>query len=43
MASMSKAIALTRQIALDPAEVLRMGLVVTCALALIAAGPFLPF
>ena len=40
---MAKAIALTRDLAANPLESLRMGIVAGCALALIAAGQVLPF
>jgi len=40
---MARALAYTRQIALDPAEAVRVIVVVACAAALIAAGPALPF
>ena len=40
---MAKAIALTKRITADPADVLRLAIVCTCAIALIAAGQGLPF
>jgi hypothetical protein len=43
MRVMTKAIALSRQIAFTGAEMLRSVIVVCCACALIAAGEALPF
>ena len=43
MSGMSKAIALSRTVALDSVELLRMAVVLGCAAALIAAGNALPF
>ncbi|HSG33247.1 MAG TPA: hypothetical protein VLA37_01845 [Sphingomonadaceae bacterium] len=40
---MARAIALTRQIASDRFELARSAIVCGCAIALIAAGRFLPF
>jgi hypothetical protein len=40
---MSKAVALSRQIAFTGAEMLRSVIVISCACALIAAGKALPF
>lgn len=42
MAGMAQAIALLRAKSANPQELLRGGLVLLCALALIAAGPMLP-
>lgn len=39
---MSKAIALSRQIAAERTEIIRVAVVYGCALALIAAGPVFP-
>lgn len=39
---MTRAIAYARQLTVDPAEVARVVVVATCALALIAAGHALP-
>lgn len=40
---MAQAIALVRAQTANPQEMIRSGLVLFCALALIAAGPALPF
>ena len=40
---MAKAIALVRAQTANPQELFRSGLVLLCAVSLIAAGPFLPF
>ena len=40
---MAKAIALTRRVTTDPAEIAHMAIVCGCALALILAGQALPF
>lgn len=40
---MAKAISLARQIVLQPGDLLGMAITAFCALALIAAGPSLPF
>jgi hypothetical protein len=40
---MAHALAYARQIAADPAEIVRVAVVAACALVLIAAGQALPF